>query len=257
MGSILNGLAVHGGIIPYGSTFLIFSDYMRPPMRLAAIMEQRVIYVFTHDSIALGEDGTTHQPVEQLANLRAIPRMLVIRPCDANETAYAWRIAIETRDRPVALVLTRQAVPTLDRTRYASAAELKRGAYILAEAANGRPDIILIATGSEVGLIVEAQHELEKRNVQARLVSMPSWELFDAQAEEYRRSVFPPSIRARLAVEAGATQGWHKYVGDLGDVLGLDHFGASAPASVLMREYGFTVENVCKRALALLEKNNA
>jgi transketolase len=257
MGAILNGLAVHGGIIPYGSTFLIFSDYMRPPMRLAAIMEQRVIYVFTHDSIALGEDGTTHQPVEQLANLRAVPRMLVIRPCDANETAYAWRIAIETRDRPVALVLTRQEVPTLDRSRYASAAELKRGAYILAEAANGRPDIILIATGSEVGLIVEAQHELEKRNIQARLVSMPSWELFDAQAEEYRRSVFPPSIRARLAVEAGATQGWHKYVGDLGSVLGLDHFGASAPASVLMREYGFTVENVCRRALSLLEKNNA
>ena len=256
MGSILNGMAVHGGIIPYGATFLIFSDYMRPPMRLAAMMEQRVIYVFTHDSIGLGEDGTTHQPVEQLANLRAIPRMVVIRPCDANETAYAWRVAIETQDHPVALVLTRQDVPTLDRNCYASAAGLKRGAYILAEAANGRPEMILIATGSEVSLVVEAQRELEKQNIQTRLVSMPSWELFDAQAEEYRQSVFPPSIRVRLAVEAGATQGWHRYVGDLGDVIGLDHFGASAPAPVLMREYGFTVENVCRRARALLEKNN-
>ena len=251
MGSILNGMAVHGGIIPYGATFLIFSDYMRPPMRLAAMMEQRVIYVFTHDSIGLGEDGTTHQPVEQLANLRAIPRMVVIRPCDANETAYAWRVAIETQDHPVALVLTRQDVPTLDRNRYASAAGLKRGAYVLAEAANGRPEIILIATGSEVSLIAEAQRELEKQNIQARLVSMPSWELFDAQVEEYRRSVFPPSIRARLAVEAGATQGWHRYVGDLGDVIGLDHFGASAPAPVLMREYGFTVEDVLQASVGL------
>jgi len=257
MGAILNGMAVYGGFIPYGATFLIFSDYMRPPIRLAAIMEQRVIYVFTHDSIALGEDGTTHQPVEQIANLRAVPRLVVIRPCDANETAYAWRYAIETRDRPVALILTRQDVPTLDRSRYASAEGLKRGAYILAEAANGNPEIILIATGSEVSLIVEAQRELAKRNVQACLVSMPSWELFEAQPEEYRRSVFPPSIRARLAVEAGVTQGWHRYVGDLGDVIGLDHFGASAPGPVLMREYGFTVENVCKRALALLGKKNA
>jgi transketolase len=256
MGAILNGMAVHGGIIPYGATFLIFSDYMRPPMRLAAIMEQRVIYVFTHDSIALGEDGTTHQPVEQLANLRAVPGLVVIRPCDANEAAEAWRLTIETQDRPIALVLTRQDVPTLDRSRYATAAGLKRGAYILAEAANGRPQIILIATGSEVGLIVEAQRELEKRNVQTRIVSMPSWELFDAQPEEYRHSVLPPPIRARLAVEAGVTQGWHRYVGDLGDVIGLDRFGASAPGPVLMREYGFTVENVCKRAMALLEHKN-
>jgi transketolase len=257
MGSILNGMAVYGGIIPYGATFLIFSDYMRPPMRLAAMMGQQVIYVFTHDSIALGEDGTTHQPVEQLANLRAVPRLIVIRPCDANETAYAWRFAIESRDRPVALILTRQDVPTLDRSLYASAAQLKRGAYVLAEASKGRPEVILIATGSEVSLIVEAQRELEKQNIETRVVSMPSWELFDAQAEEYRSSVFPPSIHTRLAVEAGATQGWHRFVGDHGDVIGLDHFGASAPASVLMREYGFTVENVRKRALALLEKNRA
>jgi transketolase len=201
MGSILNGMAVHGGIIPYGATFLIFSDFMRPHMRLAAIMEQRVVYVFTHDSIALGEDGTTHQPVEQIANLRAVPGLIVIRPCDANETAYAWRVALETSDRPVALILTRQDVPTLDRSRYSAAEGLKRGAYILAEAANGRPEIILIATGSEVGLIVEAQRELEKQNIQTRLVSMPSWELFDAQDQEYRHTVFPPSIRLRLAVE--------------------------------------------------------
>jgi transketolase len=219
-------------------------------------MKQRVIYAFTHDSIALGEDGTTHQPVEQIANLRAVPGLVVIRPCDANETAEAWRFAIESRDSPIALILTRQDVPTLDRSRYASAAGLKQGAYILAEAANGRPQIILIATGSEVGLIVEAQRELEKKDVQARIVSMPSWELFNAQTEEYRRSIFPPGIRLRLAVEAGATQGWHRYVGDLGDVIGLDHFGASAPGPVLMREFGFTVENVCKRALALLEKKN-
>ncbi len=256
MGAILNGMAVHGGIIPYGATFLIFSDYMRPPMRLAAMMKQHVIYVFTHDSIALGEDGATHQPVEQIANLRAVPGLVVVRPCDANEAAEAWRVAIESRDRPVALILTRQDVPTLDRSRYAPAAGLKQGAYILAEAANGRPQIILIATGSEVGLIVEAQRELEKRNVQARLVSMPSWELFDAQSEAYRRTVFPAEVRVRLAVEAGATQGWHRYVGDLGDVIGLDHFGASAPGPLLMREYGFTVENVCERALALLGKNH-
>jgi len=212
MGAVLNGMAVHGSIIPYGATFLIFSDYMRPPMRLAAMMKQRVIYAFTHDSVALGEDGATHQPVEQLASLRAVPGLVVIRPCDANEAAEAWRVAIESRDAPVALILTRQDVPTLDRSRYALSAGLKQGAYILAEAANGQPQIILIATGSEVGLIVEAQRELEKKNVQARLVSMPSWELFDAQTEEYRRAVFPPGIRVRLAVEAGATQGWHRYV---------------------------------------------
>jgi transketolase len=257
MGAILNGMAVHGGFIPYGATFLIFSDYMRPPMRLAAIMQQRVVYVFTHDSIALGEDGTTHQPVEQIANLRAVPRLVVIRPCDANETACAWRYAIEARDHPVALILTRQDVPTLDRSVYASAEGLLRGAYVLAEASNGRPQIILIATGSEVSLIVEAQRKLEQLNIQARVVSMPSWELFNAQPEEYRRSVFPPSTRTRIAVEAGATQGWHRYVGDLGDVIGIDHFGASAPAPVLLREYGFTVENVCNRAAALLEKNHA
>jgi transketolase len=220
-------------------------------------MGQCVIYVFTHDSIGVGEDGTTHQPVEQLANLRAVPRLVVIRPGDANETACAWRVAIETRDRSVALVLTRQDVSTLDRALYAPAEGLRRGAYVLYEAAGGKPELILIATGSEVDLIVEAQKQLQKVGIQVRLVSMPSWQLFDMQSEDYRRSVFPPSVRARLAVEAGATQGWHRYIGDQGDVIGLDHFGASGPAPILMREFGFTAENVCLRARALLERNRA
>ena len=254
MGAILNGLALHKGLIPFGATFFVFSDYMRPAIRLAAMMKQRVIYVFTHDSIGVGEDGTTHQPVEQLANLRAVPDLIVIRPSDANETACAWRVAIETRDRPVALILTRQDVATLDRTLYASADGLRRGAYILSEAANGTPELILVATGSELDLIVEAQKRLQKEGIQTRLVSVPSWELFDIQAEDYRQTVFPPSVRPRLAVEAGATQGWHRYIGDQGDVIGLDHFGSSAPAPTLMREFGFTAENVCQRARILLER---
>jgi transketolase len=254
MGSIANGLAVHGGVIPFTATFLIFSDYMRPPIRLAALMEQGVIFVFTHDSIALGEDGSTHQPIEQLAALRAIPNLLVIRPCDANETAMAWRVAIESRNRPVALILTRQDVPTLDRTKFAAADGLLRGAYVLAEAPNGKPDIILIATGSEVSLIVAAGQKLAGNKINVRVVSMPSWELFEAQPPSYRDSVLPPSARARLAVEAGVTQGWRKYVGDEGDVIGVDRFGASAPGKVMMREYGFTVENVYERAMKLLDR---
>jgi transketolase len=200
----------------------------------------------------LGEDGSTHQPVEQLAGLRSVPRLVVIRPCDANETAVAWRVALETRDRPIALILTRQHVPTLDRSEFAAADGLRRGAYVLADAPDAKPDLILIATGSEVGLIVAAARELRTRNIQARVVSMPSWELFDAQPVEYRNTVLSPSIGARLAVEAGASQGWHRYVGDRGDVMGVDRFGASAPGDVLLREYGFTVENVCRRALAML-----
>jgi transketolase len=253
MGSIANGLAVHGGVIPFTATFLIFSDYMRPPIRLAALMEQGVIFVFTHDSIALGEDGSTHQPIEQLAALRAIPNLLVIRPCDANETAMAWRVAIESRNRPVALILTRQDVPTLDRTKFAAADGLLRGAYVLAEAPNGKPDIILIATGSEVSLIVAAGQKLAGNKINVRVVSMPSWELFEAQPRSYRDSVLPPSLRARLAVEAGATQGWCKYVGDEGDVIGVDRFGASAPGKVMMREYGFTVDHVFERAMKLVQ----
>jgi transketolase len=254
MGGILNGLAAHGACLPFGATFLIFSDYMRPPMRLAALMGLHVIYVFTHDSIALGEDGPTHQPVEQLAGLRAVPDLMVIRPGDANETAVAWRVALETTGHPLALVLTRQDLPTLDRTRYAAAEGLRRGAYVLAEAPGGKPDLILMASGSEVSLLVAAQLKLQEQKVMARVVSMPSWELFEAQPREYRDAVLPPSVPARLAVEAGVAQGWCRYVGDRGDVLSVERFGASAPGSVVMREYGFSVENVCKRALALLNR---
>lgn len=252
MAAMLNGLAAHGGAIPFGATFLVFSDYMRPSIRLAALMGLHVIYVFTHDSIALGEDGPTHQPVEQLACLRAIPGLLVIRPCDANETAVAWRVAIEIRNQPVALVLTRQNVPTLDRGRVAGAEELRRGAYILAEASSGAPDIILIGTGSEVALLLEAQQKLFDEDIQARVVSMPCWELFEAQTQQYRESVFPTAITARLAVEAGISQGWHRYTGAGGDVLAVDRYGASAPGPIMMREYGFTLENVCVRATRLV-----
>jgi transketolase len=255
MGAILNGLAAHGGTLPFGATFLVFSDYMRPSIRLAALMGLQVIYVFTHDSIALGEDGSTHQPVEQLASLRAIPRLVVIRPGDANETAAAWRVALETRDRPVALVLSRQNVPTLERGTFAAAEGLRKGAYVLADAMNGKPEVILVASGSELALIVAARQKLLEKKIQARIVSMPSWELFDAQSREYRDSVLPPTLTARLAVEAGVSQGWHRYVGDRGDVLAVDRFGASAPGDVLMRAYGFTVENVCARALALLGRH--
>jgi transketolase len=257
MGAIVNGLAAHGGIIPFGATFLIFSDYMRPPMRLAAMMGLHVIYVFTHDSIAVGEDGSTHQPVEQLAGLRSVPRLVVIRPSDANETAWAWRVALERRDGPVALVLTRQDVPTIDRTQFGPAADLRRGGYILIDAPRGRPDLILIATGSEVALIVAAREKLKAKGIAVRLVSMPSWELFDSQPAAYRDEVLPPSVRARLAVEAGVSMGWHRYVGDRGDVLAVDRFGASAPGSVMLREYGFTVDNVCMHAFAMLRQETA
>jgi transketolase len=254
MGAILNGLSAHGGIIPFGATFLTFSDYVRPPIRLAALMRIQVIYVFTHDSLALGEDGPTHQSVEQLASLRVIPGLIVIRPGDANETAVAFQVAVERRDRPVALALTRQNVPTLDRSLYASAEGLRRGAYVLADAKNSRPDLILLASGSEVSLAVVARQKLLEQKIDCRVVSMPSWELFDQQPAEYRESVLPPSIPARLAVEAGVSQGWCRYVGDLGDVIAVDSFGASAPGEVVMREYGFTVENVCRRALGILSK---
>jgi transketolase len=255
MGALSNGLAAHGGILPFGATFLTFSDYMRPPIRLAALMGLQVVYVFTHDSIGLGEDGPTHQAVEQLAALRAIPNLHVLRPGDANETAVAWRMAVEKRDGPTALILSRQSVPTLDRKEFASAEGLRKGGYILAEAASEAPQLILIATGSEVGLVAAARRKLLEEGIFARLVSMPSWELFDAQSRAYRDAVLPPVVHARLAVEAGVTQGWHKYVGERGDVIGVDRFGASAPGSVVLREYGFSVENVCKRARALLKRN--
>jgi transketolase len=255
MGSILNGLAAYGGLITYGSTFLTFSDYMRPAIRLAALMGLKVVYVFTHDSIGLGEDGPTHQPIEHLAALRAIPGLIVIRPCDANETAVAWKAALASRDHPAALVLSRQGVPTLDRTRFASAEGLSQGAYVLADAPDAKPDVILIATGTEVELIVAAQLKLLEQGIKVRLVSMPSWELFDAQPQAYRDSVFPPSVRNRLAVEAGISQGWHRYVGNVGVVISVERFGASAPGEVVMSEYGFTVENVVRSTLEMFERN--
>ena len=254
MGAIVNGLAAHGGFIPYGSTFLIFSDYMRPAIRLAALMGVHVLHVFTHDSIALGEDGPTHQPVEQLASLRAIPNLTVIRPADANETAAAWKVAVESVDHPVLLALTRQDVATLDRNRYASADGLRKGAYVLSDAKDGKPGLILIASGSEVGLILAEAERLQGEGVAVRCVSMPSWELFDAQPQDYRDQVLPPDVPARLAVELGVSQGWERYVGAHGDMLGVERFGASAPAEVLLREYGFTVDNVVARAKALLAR---
>jgi transketolase len=253
MGGIVNGLAAHGGYIPYGSTFLIFSDYMRPPIRLAALMGLHLVHVFTHDSLALGEDGPTHQPVEQLAGLRAIPGLIVIRPGDANETAVAWKVAIEAHDRPVLLALTRQDVPTLDRSRYASAEGLRRGAYVLGDSGGAAPQLILIASGSEVGLAVDAAERLRAGGIAVRMISMPSWELFEAQPQSYRDEVLPPRVTARLAVELGVTQGWQRYVGDHGSVLGIDRFGASAPARVLLDNYGFTVDHIVARARGLLQ----
>ena len=254
MGAVLNGMALSNFLIPYGATFLIFSDYMRPALRLAAIMRIRQIMVFTHDSIALGEDGTTHQPIEQLIGLRTVPNMTVIRPADANETAHAWRLAIEHTDGPVAIVLTRQGIPVIDQQKYAEAKNLEKGAYILSDS-KGEPDIILIATGSEVHLILDAQNELEKENIKARVVSMPCWNLFDKQSAAYREKVLPKNMRRRLAVEAGSTVGWLKYTTDGGDVIGIDKFGESAPGEEVMKEYGFSVENVVKRAKALLSKD--
>lgn len=254
MGGILNGIAAHSGLIPFGATFLIFSDYMSPPMRLAALSGLHVIYVFTHDSIGLGQDGPTHQPVEQLPGLRSIPKFTTIRPCDANETAQAWIAALRNRGAPTALVLTRQNVPTLDRNKYAPATNLKKGAYVLRDTPGGRPELILIATGSEVQLIVKAQEELENRGIRARVVSMPSWELFEKHNKEYRESVLPPEIKKRIAVEAASPEGWHRYAGCEGDVIAVTGFGHSAPGEEVMKHYGFTVENVVDRALKLLGK---
>ena len=250
MAGIASGIALHGGLIPFAATFLQFSDYMRPTIRLAALMEQHVIYVFTHDSVFLGEDGPTHQPAEHFAALRAIPHLLLIRPGDANETVVAWRVAVEHRQGPVALALTRQAVPTLDRAKMASADGLRRGGYVLLDV-DVEPDMILIGTGSELHLVVAAAEQLSKQGVKARVVSLPCWELFDAQPQSYQDSVLPSKVRRRLAVEAGVAQGWHRYVTEHGDVLSLERFGASAPANVLAEKFGFTVENVVARAMRL------
>ena len=251
MGSALNGMALTKGIIPFGATFLMFSEYMRPPIRLAAIMKINPIFVYTHDSIGLGEDGTTHQPVEQLASLRSIPNLTVIRPADANETAHAWRFAIEHKGGPTVLVFTRQGLPIIDQDKYGKAADLEKGAYILSEGSKG-PDLILMATGSEVALIMQAQAKLEEEGISTRVVSMPSWELFEKQDAAYKESVFPKANRKRLAVEMASPMGWHKYTTDEGDMLGMTTFGESAPAEDLYKHFGFTVDNVVARAKALL-----
>jgi transketolase len=253
MGGIVNGMAVHGGVIPFGATFLTFADYMREPIRLSAFSHYPSIWVFTHDSIGVGEDGPTHQPVEQLMSLRVIPDMVVIRPADANETAVAWKVAIERRRGPTALALTRQNVPTLDRIQFNPAAGLERGAYVLADLGlHGDPDLILMASGSEVGLIVEAGRKLASQSLGVRLVSFPSWELFAAQSQEYRLSVLPETVQSRLAVEAGVSIGWERWVGEKGGVIAVDRFGGSAPFEAVYRELGMTVENIIARGLSLV-----
>ena len=253
MGAILNGITLTNGFTAFGATFLIFSDYMRPPIRLAAIMKIRPIYVFTHDSIGLGEDGTTHQPVEQLIGLRSVPGLVVIRPADANEAAQAWKVAITHKGGPVALVLTRQNIPILDQQFFTHASYLQKGAYILNDPSDGhKPDIILMGSGSEVHLLLDAQTDLARLGIWARVVSFPSWELFDQQDQAYKEKVFPRELRKRIAVEAGSPIGWSKYVCDQGIVIGLNHFGASAPGNVLMEEYGFTAENIVQNAKSLL-----
>lgn len=251
MGGILNGLALHGGIIPYGGTFLVFSDYMRPSIRLAAMMRLPVIYVFTHDSIFVGEDGPTHQPVEQLASLRAIPGLVVIRPADANETAVTWRVALERRG-PVALLLTRQKLPVLDRSNLADAEGLARGAYTLTGSELEVPDLIILASGSEVPLALAAASELGKKGINARVVSFPSWELFEEQPKSYKEEALPTSIPLRLGLEAAVEQGWEKYLGPQGRMINIERFGASAPYKVLAEKFGFTISHIVSEAEAML-----
>lgn len=252
MGAELNGIALTKPMIPYGATFLIFSEYMRAPIRLAAIMGIRTIFVFTHDSIALGEDGTTHQPVEQLISLRSIPNLLVIRPADANETAQAWRVALEHKTGPVSIILTRQKLPVIDQTKYAKASNLEKGAYILSDC-DEKPELIFIATGSEVQLAIAAQEELKIQNINTRVVSMPSWELFEIQDYDYKEKVLPKDVKKRISIEAGSTLGWHKYITDEGIAIGIDEFGKSAPGEWLMKEYGLSVEEVIQKALGFFK----
>jgi transketolase len=253
MGALVNGLALHGGVIPFGATFLVFSDYMRPSIRLSALSHARSIWVFTHDSIGLGEDGPTHQPVEHYAALRAIPNLVVIRPADANEVSEAWRFTIPRQDGPTALLLTRQNVPTLDRSIYAPATGLQRGAYILADLGGSNPELILMGSGSEVSLIVSAGEILASEGLRVRLVSFPSWELFAAQDQSYCDDVLPPSIILRLAVETGVSLGWERWVGDKGRIISVERFGASAPYKILFEQYGFTINNVVETAKMMIE----
>ncbi|MFZ2323829.1 MAG: transketolase [Ignavibacteriaceae bacterium] len=255
MGSVLNGMAVYGGIIPFGATFLIFSDYMRPAIRLAALMKQKVIYVFTHDSIGLGEDGPTHQPIEQVASLRAIPNLVVIRPADANETVEAWKYAINHKGGPVALILTRQKLAVISQSKYGSASGLHRGAYIVKDSKQN-PDLLFIATGSEVSLSIKAAELLEAEGKNVRVISFPSWEIFEQQDDTYKKSILPDKIKSRVSVEMGVSMGWQKYVGESGESLSIETFGASAPDSILYKKYGFTVDDVIIKAKDVLEKNN-
>jgi transketolase len=254
MAAVMNGIALSNMLIPAGGTFFIFSDYMRPAMRLAALMRTNVIYVLTHDSIGLGEDGPTHQPVEHLAAFRAMPNMTMIRPADASETAIAWEIAISRRKGPVGLILTRQKLPVIDRSRYAPAELVKKGGYVLAEAQKGKPQLILISTGSEISICMQAWENLSSQGVATRVVSLPSWELFEEQPEEYKREVLPPDVWARIAVETGSALGWRQYVGDRGKIIAMHSFGASAPAETSMEKFGFTPENIIAKSMELLGK---
>jgi transketolase len=253
MGAILNGMSVHGGLIPFGGTFLIFSDYMRPPIRLAALMRRRSIYVYTHDSVGLGEDGPTHQPIEQLTGLRSVPNNTVIRPADANETAEAWRYAMTHPDGPVALALSRQKLPFIDRTKYGSASGVARGAYVLADTPGGPPQVILLSSGSEVSIIIDAQTQLAAAGIRARTVSCPSLEIFARQPEEYRTGVLMAGI-PRVAIEAAHPMSWYQWVGTDGTVIGLEHFGASAPFQKIYQEFGLTAAHVIEAVRALLPK---
>ncbi|WP_100403993.1 transketolase [Bacillus sp. FJAT-42315] len=253
MGAAMNGMALHGGLQVFGGTFFVFSDYLRPAIRLAALMGLPVTYVFTHDSIAVGEDGPTHEPIEQLSSLRSIPNLNVLRPADGNETAAAWKLAVTSKSTPSVLVLTRQNLPTIQGTAQTAEEGVAKGAYIISASEKETPDLLLLATGSEVGLAVEAQQALLQDGIHASVVSMPSWKSFEQQTEEYKRSVLPKSVKKRLAIEMGASLGWERYTGDEGDIIAIDQFGASAPGELVMKEYGFTVDNVVSRAKSLLE----
>ncbi len=255
MGAITSGLALHGGIIPFAASFLIFSDYMRPPMRLACIMKLHVIYVFSHDSIGLGEDGPTHQPVEQLMGLRTIPNLMLIRPADATETVEAWKVAMQRRDGPTVLVFTRQPVPVLDRSALSSASGVQKGGYILWEA-DSSPQVILIGTGSEVHIALEAGRILKEQGVKARVVSLPCWSLFDSQPEKYRNSVLPPEISARVSIEAGTPIGWEHYVGLTGRAIGVSRFGASAPGKIIYEKLGLTAQHMVDESLKLIQSKS-
>lgn len=253
MGAVINGMALHRGVIPYGATFLVFSDYMRASLRISALSHIPSIWIFTHDSIGLGEDGPTHQPVEHLAALRAIPSLSVIRPADANETSEAWKVAIKHRNGPTALILSRQALPTIDRSIYASASNLDHGAYILGDIGTGKPDLIMMATGSEVHLVLQAALKMKSEKNCIRVVSFPSWDLFKNQTREYQSQVLPDDGTPRLAVEMGVSQGWEQWVGSKGSIISLDHYGASAPANILFEKFGFTIDNIIKKAQEIMK----